>query len=230
MKTTIKKHAAICVATVFAILWSFQPICGHVNKAGPSSTQEKARQYLAKALTLVASIVDDSAKADALAAIALAQADAGDFSGALLTVTKIEKEVQDERRRKMRRASALRTIAGSQAKAGDVKGAVSTAEMLTDQAGGKDGFAFGVIAKAQAEAGDIAGATQTAESIKDQKSKEAALKWVAEAKSKSGRPVVPPKVEGSETENSVEARPIGYERCIGYVALAKAALVNSTDK
>jgi len=162
---------------IFNNLSSASDLC-HVSQTSRKfntviSTFFSWKLYFAIAKQTAESVRNASARASALGGIAVAQAKAGDISGAKQTAKSIENADA--------RTWALRGIAVAQAKAGDISGAKKTAESITDAYA--RALALKSIAVAQAKAGDILGATQTAESIKNAFTRASALANIAQTMS-----------------------------------------------
>ena len=107
--------------------------------------------------------IDDASygvRAEALSAIAAAQAEVGDIAGALQTAGKIDYASAGKIDYAASLARALSAIAAAQAEAGDIAGALQTAGKIGDAHHRAE--ALSSIAAAQAEAGDKAGARATA--------------------------------------------------------------------
>ena len=133
-------------------------------------------EFLSEALTIARSIEHAPDGAGTLSGIAEAQADAGDFEGALASA----RTIKDANTR----ASALGAIAEAQADAGDFNGALTSARSIV--------YAFprtrtlGAIAEAQARADDFEGALASARSIEDADVTAKTLHAVAEAQANAG--------------------------------------------
>jgi AAA ATPase domain len=106
------------------------------------------------AITILAKVRDARARATALSAVALCQADAGDFDTALTTA----EEINDE----TKRASALASIASKQIgvllSAGDLAGAARAADAI--EASRERSLAYAYVAATEAETGDADAARQ----------------------------------------------------------------------
>ncbi|PWL19802.1 MAG: hypothetical protein DCO81_07715, partial [Candidatus Aquiluna sp. XM-24bin5] len=131
-----------------------------------------ARIGLAQIAIQTAQTIDSAFfRSSALSAVAEAQAEAGDVSGAretLVLALDTVQMIEDAGARSL----ALSAVAEAQAEAGDVSGALETAQMIEDA--GARSLALSAVAEAQAEAGDVSGAQdtlalafQTAQTIED---------------------------------------------------------------
>lgn len=153
-----------------------------------------ALDLLGQALNSARTIQDENEKVDAVGAIALAYAEAGDVPGAVKTVSTIEgifagKPFPDTA--VTTKAEALRGIAIAQAKAGDIRGALQTARSIMNPY--MQVSALAEIAGAQAERGDrnaavgtVRKAAQSASLVQEIYVKGPALLAVAEGQAKIG--------------------------------------------
>jgi tetratricopeptide (TPR) repeat protein len=156
-----KVHALTCIA-------SSQRKVG--NLAG-------ALETLGRALVLATSIRHHGAKGEALAFIAVGQAEAGDVAAALGTTAGI--------RDAHCRNKALRDIAVAQVKAGAIRDALEIAGRIADD--GDKADVLQDVAAALAQGGDISTALQTASLIADIVPRGRAITRIAEAEAKTGQ-------------------------------------------
>ena len=138
---------------------------------------------LSEALASARSIENADRRAQALCAIAEAQAAAGDIEGALASARSIENA--------SRRAEALCAIAEAQAAAGTARGVANTiTEALASARSIEDAnirtWALCTIAEAQAAVGDIEGVRASARSIEDGDWRAQALCTIAKAQAAAG--------------------------------------------
>jgi hypothetical protein len=151
-----------------------------------------ARQTAAEAMAAArAGGTDD--RASSAAAIARAQADAGDIAGATLTAQLItDEDVAQSGLARYDRAIAYGSIATAQAATGDVSGAKATmAEIRADEVAELSvtrvvGDAWAWIAAAQAKSGGTREASRTVTRIRDQYSRAYAHLRIAAARAATG--------------------------------------------
>lgn len=105
--------------------------------------------------------------------VARAQADAGDFDGALESARRIDYLGS--------RADALCDISSAQARAGHFAAGVATAREIGDEYGEKEKKLnqLRILAQMQAEAGDLRGALEAATSIEHEVTRDDALRYIA---------------------------------------------------
>ncbi|MFZ8845196.1 hypothetical protein [Thermoflexus sp.] len=151
--------------------------------AGALCEELSRRRHFSAALKTARRIEKVEQRAEALVAIAKAQAEAGEFSAALETARGIEEA--------WRRVEALCAIAEAQAGAGEREGARETFSAALETALGieeawRRAEALCAIAKAQAEAGDFSAALETALGIEWERKRAEALVAIAKAQAEAG--------------------------------------------
>jgi tetratricopeptide (TPR) repeat protein len=145
--------------------------------------KEKAQELYATALEIARSFKSELGRAEALSAIATAQAQAGNLSTAL----EIARSIED----KESCAEAFHAITTAQAQAGDLSTALEAARSIEDKE--RRAFALSAIATAQVQTGDkgkareiCATALETARSIEDKERRAFALSAIATAQVQTG--------------------------------------------
>ena len=142
----------------------------------PDSVSAGPTEFLSKALMIARSIAHAPDGAGTLSGIAEAQADAGDFEGALASA----RTIKDANTR----ASALGAIAEAQADAGDFNGALTSARSI--EYASPRNRTLGAIAEVQARAGDFEGALANARSIENAYVAANTLDAIAKAHARAG--------------------------------------------
>jgi tetratricopeptide (TPR) repeat protein len=137
---------------------------------------EEARKILADILEAARSLKSDVTRGWLLAAIAEAQAKAGDSAAAL----EIARSIKDD----LWRTEAHRAVVESQARAGDISGALETARGMREDLW--RARAWRAIAEAQAKAGDTRTALETARGIKHDVTRVEGLSHIARLQAKTG--------------------------------------------
>ena len=117
-----------------------------------------AVELLSEALSFARRVENAYSRAQALSAIANAQASAGDTHGATQTIAETVSTIEGIERA-LAQARALGAVAEAQASAGDIAGALARARGIGDAPSQAE--ALGGIARAQASAGDTRDATRT---------------------------------------------------------------------
>jgi tetratricopeptide (TPR) repeat protein len=140
----------------------YQELCERMIDAG----------HIAAAAELVPRI-DSFGRNRAWCVVARAQADAGDFDGALVSARRIDYLGS--------RAEALCDISAAQARAGHFAAGVATAREIGDEYGEKEKKLnqLRILAKMQAEAGDLRGAIEAATGIEHDVTRDDALRDIA---------------------------------------------------
>ena len=137
---------------------------------------EKARVTFAKAKKIAHEIEDENSRVNALRAIAIAQAEAKEFTDAIETAEEIKNQWDQ--------ADTLRSIVSVQANAKDFPAALATANRIKEPL--TKSQALSGIANAQAWAGVCTAALETAEAIEIESEKTNALVAIANAQAWAG--------------------------------------------
>jgi hypothetical protein len=204
-------------ANVYKLLWDY-PLSYEAKSVSFDTKELKAEIQrltcapdihclLRLALRTTEGVTSPLHRASAFAAIAGAQAVAGDVEGALKTAEGINSPNDQAR------AAAFAGIARAQAAAGDIEGALKTVELTVNRTS-----ALAAIAGAQAAAGDLEGALKTVEGINFLNDLPSALAQIAGGQAAAGD------VGGAlKTAKSIKDAP--FYRASAFAAIAGAQAV-----